>query len=286
MKMREWFENHTLLTGIILVVIFSLTVGNIYVRLSNQIISDIGITGVTNVLLSISVRFLISTLTLFLLIPYLFYRTPRNAEMYARELKFSQGNSWKQTITIGFISFTIFAVVSGSILLALGIFTDDPFIFLKNPTGSTGGWLWLLVAINPAIFEEMAFRGVLFSTLEKEYTERRVIWMTAVLFGLFHFTGLANGETIIGVILTAIMATTFALSWGYMNVKTNSVVPSMIVHYFINALSEVFKANTTEDVLILLQIIGITILYPILSILAIKIIMKDNEQEVKNPPTA
>ena len=102
-----------------------------------------------------------------------------------------------------------------------------------------------------------------------------MIRLTAVLFGLFHFTGLANGQPMAGGILTAIMATTFGLSWGYTNSKTKSVIPSMIIHYLVNAFSEVLQqANTTKDELVLLHMLSMTILYPIFSILAVRLMAR------------
>ena len=275
MQMRNWFETHNLKTGLILVIIFSLTVGNIYVNLINQFLFDLELPIITTALLSVSIRFIISALVLFLLIPITFYEKPRNVEMYVRELKFNRGYSLKVTIPIGIVSCIVFTIVSVSILRLLGIFPNDIFSFLREPSENRIGWLWLLFAINPAIFEEMAFRGVLFSNFEKKYDERKVILMTAVLFGLFHFTGLANGQDIVGVTLMGTMAGAFAISWGYMNVKTKSIIPSMIMHYFINATSEVLLVSNTEDIFILLQIIGQIIFYPVLSILVIKIIMKE-----------
>ena len=159
--------------------------------------------------------------------------------------------------------------------MILGIFTNDPLVFLKQPSDTHGGWLWLLFAINPGLFEEMGFRGLLFTNLRRTYSEKTVIGLTAVLFGLFHFTGLANGQPMTGVILTAIMATAFGLSWGYTTTKTKSVIPSMIIHYLVNAFSEVLlQANTTKDELILLHMLSMTILYPIFSILAVRLMTR------------
>ena len=159
--------------------------------------------------------------------------------------------------------------------MILGIFTNDPLVFLKQPSDTHGGWLWLLFAINPGLFEEMGFRGLLFTNLRRTYSEKTVIGLTAVLFGLFHFTGLANGQPMTGVILTTIMATTFGLSWGYMTTKTKSVIPSMIIHYLVNAFSEVLlQANTTKDELVLLHILTMTILYPVFSILAVRLMTR------------
>jgi len=141
----------------------------------------------------------------------------------------------------------------------------------------------LVFAINPAIFEKMAFRGILFSNLERKFSQKQVIWMTSILFGLFHFTGMANGQSLITVIILGILAGSYALSWGYMILKTRSVVPSVIMHYLINALSDVFvNPNTNNDNLIILHFLGILILYPIISIWAIKQVTSKNIKDISN----
>jgi membrane protease YdiL (CAAX protease family) len=158
-----------------------------------------------------------------------------------------------------------------STLIIRGIFTDSHLIFLRQPSDNGAGWLWLIFAVNPGLFEEMGLRGLLFNSLRRTYSEKTVIRLTSILFGLFHFTGLVNRESVVGLILISIMATTFGLSWGYMVAKTGSVVPSMMVHYLVNAFSEVLlQANTTKDELILLHILSRTILYPILSFLLVR----------------
>ena len=270
MKLREWFEHHPRWSSTLIFAILTLTVGNIYVRASNNILMSQGLYGINNAIASFTIRFIISSLAL-LLLYYLLYQQPRSIREYQQELLAVKGYSWKTTIGCGLVSFLIFTIISASTLIILGIFTNDPFVFLKQPSDTHAGWLWPLFAINPGLFEEMGFRGLLFTNLRKTYSEKTVIRLTAVLFGLFHFTGLANGQPMTGVILTAIMAASFGLSWGYTNSKTQSVMPSMIIHYLVNAFSEVLlQAYTTKDELLLLHILSMTILYPIFSVLAVR----------------
>jgi membrane protease YdiL (CAAX protease family) len=271
MNLRDWFENHPRGSSTFIFIILTLTVSNIYVRASENFLLNLGLYGIENAFASVTLRFVISSLALILLF-YALYKQPRSIKEFKQKLQAVSGYSWRTTIGCGLVSFTIFAIVSASTLIILGIFTDDPLIFLRQPSDTAAGWLWLLFAVNPGLFEEMGFRGLLFNNLRRTYSEKTVIRLTSILFGLFHFTGLANGESVVGLILISIMATTFGLSWGYMVAKTGSVVPSMMVHYLVNAFSEVLlQANTTKDELILLHILSMTILYPILSFLLVRL---------------
>ncbi len=271
MNFRDLFEHHSRWSTTLIFVILTLAVSNIYVRTTEEFLINQGLYDISGAIIGIAIRFVVSSISLVLLY-YLLYQRPRSIKEYQRELKAVRGYSWKKTIGCGLVSFMIFATISAFTLMILGIFTKDPLVFLKQPSNSYAGWLWFLFAINPGLFEEMGFRGLLFTNLRRTYPEKTVIILTAVLFGLFHFTGLANGQPMTGVIMTAIMATAFGLSWGYMISKTKSVIPSMIVHYLVNAFSEVLQqANTAKDVLVLLHMLTMTILYPIFSILAIRL---------------
>jgi membrane protease YdiL (CAAX protease family) len=271
MNLRNWFEHNPLASTAFIFLFLTLTVSNIYVRASENLLISMGIYGIENAIASLTIRFVISSLALILLY-YTLYQQPRSIKEYRQKLQAVSGISWRTTIGCGLISFTIFAIVSASTLLLLGAFTDDPLAFLRQPSDTGAGWLWLLFAINPGLFEEMGFRGLLFTHLRRTYSEKTVIRLTAFLFGLFHFTGLANGESIVGLILISIMATSFGLSWGYMVAKTNSVVPSIMVHYLVNAFSEVLlQANTTKDELVLFHMLSMTVLYPILSYLIVRL---------------
>ena len=269
MNLRDWFRHHPRWSTILIFAILTLTVSNIYVRATNNFLISQGLYDVDSAIVSFAIRFVVSSLT-FILLYYLLYQHPRSIREYQQELLTVRGYSWTTTIGFGIVSFIIFAIISASTLMILGIFTNDPLVFLKQPSNTQAGWLWLLFAVNPGLFEEMGFRGLLFNNLRRIHSEKTVIIVTAVLFGLFHFTGLVNGQPMEGVILTVIMATSFGLSWGYMTAKTKSVIPSMIIHYLVNAFSEVLMVNTPNDELVLLYVVTMTGLYPIISILAVR----------------
>ncbi len=287
MKLREWFKTHPFLTAILLFIILSLSVGVMYLGIVNlfslyDVLIGLGMSSISVSLLSYGLRFIIASLAIFVVIFFIIYQKPRNLMEYTKELSLVKGVSWAKTILCGILSFLIFVVVTTGLALALGIFTDNPFVFLEAPGDGKAGWLLLIAAFNPGFFEEIGFRGVLFSNLEKKYSGWIVVLLSAIFFGLFHFGSLAIGEDPITVIFLVIMATTFGLAWGYMRLKTKSVIPSMIVHYLIDALSEgLLSPNTTDEMTSSIFFMGVTLLYPILSIITTKLMFLSHDRQTR-----
>jgi ABC-2 type transport system permease protein/sodium transport system permease protein len=81
-------------------------------------------------------------------------------------------------------------------------------------------------AVVPAVFEELFFRGYLFSALRAHTRPAMVIFGSAVLFGLFHVVFSFNRflpSTLLGVVL------------GWLCWRTRSVFPGMFLHACHNA---------------------------------------------------
>lgn len=93
-------------------------------------------------------------------------------------------------------------------------------------------WLLLAVfALTPAVIEELCFRGYLFSSLENALTPRRTIWVTAMLFGLFH---VLTGSALL--IERFIPSTLMGLIIGWVAYRSGSVLPGMVIHFVHNGL--------------------------------------------------
>jgi len=89
-------------------------------------------------------------------------------------------------------------------------------------------WLYvvLLMAVLPAVCEELAFRGFMFGGLVRQGSPLRAILVTSVAFGISH-----------GVLQQSISATTMGLILGWIALRTGSVLPCMLIHVTNNALS-------------------------------------------------
>ena len=116
------------------------------------------------------------------------------------------------------------------------------------------------VAIAPALAEELAFRGV-FMNILRPWGDAVAIVVSAIMFGAMH------GNT-----TQIIFAFTLGLIFGYVDCKTNSIVPSVVIHFVNNfyAISTdiigqngVFDENTVTSLNI-----GMMILFLILGVLS------------------
>lgn len=98
------------------------------------------------------------------------------------------------------------------------------------PPASAG----LLVAI-PSMFEELAWRGIILTTFLNKYSERKAIIISAAGFGLFHLLNLVMRPDLIWVLGQVVWAFCIGLFYGYVFVRTKSLLPPMIVHFLGNA---------------------------------------------------
>jgi len=88
------------------------------------------------------------------------------------------------------------------------------------------GLVIVLIAVTPAICEELAFRGVIFSGLLRGRKPFGAILITAILFGSSH-----------GVLQQSICATVMGVVLGIVAYRTGSVLPGVLVHFTNNAMS-------------------------------------------------
>ena len=123
------------------------------------------------------------------------------------------------------ILFTLFMVPTISFINALSM------MFVRNHMAEQLGSmntnpLWLnliLIALIPAIVEEMTFRGLLYCGY-RDSTIKRAVFASALLFGLFHMN-------INQFCYAAFMAVIFALLYE----ATGSIFATMTVHFTFNA---------------------------------------------------
>ncbi len=96
-------------------------------------------------------------------------------------------------------------------------------------TGLMGGnvmQVFLIIAVAPAICEELLFRGFMFNSLKERYRAVRAMVIVAVLFGIYHMS-------VIKFIPTALLGFIFC----YVAYESGSIFPSMVMHFLNNAFS-------------------------------------------------
>src|SRR4029079_18574113 len=87
-------------------------------------------------------------------------------------------------------------------------------------------WLpYVMMALLPAICEELAFRGFVLSGLRHLGSKRWAIGLSAIFFGMAH-----------GIIQQSLSATALGLVIGYVAVQTGSLIPGMLFHLTYNSL--------------------------------------------------
>lgn len=91
-----------------------------------------------------------------------------------------------------------------------------------------------LITTIPSMLEEVGFRGIVLTVFLDKYPKNKSIIFSSIGFGLMHMMNLLNGRELVWVLGQVIWASIIGLFYGYVFVRTKSLLPSMIVHYFSN----------------------------------------------------
>ena len=94
----------------------------------------------------------------------------------------------------------------------------------------------ILTMINIGFIEELIFRGFLFRMMEKSSLKSAII-VSAVTFGMGHIINLLNGAELIPTLLQICYATAIGYLFVIIFYKSKSLVPCIITHCLVNALS-------------------------------------------------
>lgn len=98
--------------------------------------------------------------------------------------------------------------------------------FLTANTPSRVLWLLLLVALTPAICEEILFRGILLSGIRGRVSFMTTVMVNGLIFGAFH----VPGATVIRFLPTAILG--MLLTWVV--IRSRSIWTGMLMHLINN----------------------------------------------------
>jgi membrane protease YdiL (CAAX protease family) len=92
-----------------------------------------------------------------------------------------------------------------------------------------------------------------------KYSERKSIVFSSLGFGLMHLLNLAVGRELVWVLGQVVWAFTIGLFYGYVFIRTRSLLPSMIVHYlgnvFIGSLTGYLQARASIEIQVLYGVI-------------------------------
>jgi len=108
----------------------------------------------------------------------------------------------------------------------------------------------LLVSL-PSALEEVAFRGVVITLFMSRYSRNKSIVISAVAFGAMHLLNLTGGQDPVWVLGQVTWAFLLGLMYGYLFIKSDSLLPGMILHYlgnaFVASIMAYLNANATME---------------------------------------
>ncbi|TXT60392.1 MAG: membrane protein of unknown function [Promethearchaeota archaeon] len=233
-KIREFFENQPLLTSILIV--------GIYWAFLFLIVFIRGLIYSLPLPLFIWLQFVVYNAVLSFLwlyfIPILleFPIKHQTFTEYLTEIRIDQVNPWKRNLLLG----TLFALIILFSTLMANIIAGD-YIFDLNkifgqPEPGNDGYLTFIYNLIPAIWEEIAFRGVIMVILVKKYSTKKAVILDGLLFGFFHLINfLVGGGDFLFTIGQIFSTSCIGFVLSYMYIKTESLLPPMIAHYLNNA---------------------------------------------------
>ena len=147
---------------------------------------------------------------------------------------------WKKTFRIrlcrpGFFVGGIFLIL-GAIALGM-IVTSISSVLFPNSADAMAtsmdeiyrmgyGASILIVALLPAVCEELLFRGFLYSSFEARMTQGKAIVLVSVIFGLYHMNVVQSTTTAV-----------IGLAICYLSAQSESLIPGVLMHFLNNALS-------------------------------------------------
>ena len=137
----------------------------------------------------------------------------------------------------------------------------------------------ILTMINIGFIEEVIFRGFLFKMMEKDNLKVAII-VNAITFGIGHIINLFNCADLISTLIQVC----YAMCGGYLFVilfyKSKSIVPCIVTHSMINALSIFNIENNVSRFISPIFLIVVSLSYAIYISKCIKV--EENNMEKKN----
>lgn len=130
---------------------------------------------------------------------------------------------------------------------------------------------FIAIAIVPPIIEEFIFRGAILGSLRK-HGDAFAIIVSAVLFGFMHGNFIQTPVTFLtGLIL------------GYLTIKTNSIIPAMILHLVNNAwavISEMLMNIISDENIFLLIDSGVSLILLTFGLICVVSLIKKHKNNL------
>ena len=110
----------------------------------------------------------------------------------------------------------------------------------------------VIIALAPAVFEEVIFRGIsIWFLKEKGYSELTVLMISALLFGLVHLTNIA-GISLANVLVQTVYACVIGLVFASIYLRSSDFVILVLAHFFTDFTSHLFLSETETSIPVLI----------------------------------
>lgn len=205
-------------------------------------------------------------LTVFLFVPFVL-RLPKGKRTYRQyldDIGLTRVQPFIRLVLLGLSCYIILALSQAAASFAYRISEGLPLTwsFVRQVFDLSGdlppGSPSLLVSF-PSIFEEAVFRGIVLTVFLGKVAERKAIIFSSLGFGLMHLLNLAGGRELVLVLGQVVWASILGLFYGYIFVRTRSLLPPMIVHYlgnvFIGSLTGYMQSRASIEMQALYGII-------------------------------
>ncbi|MFX1590200.1 MAG: lysostaphin resistance A-like protein, partial [Promethearchaeota archaeon] len=184
-----------------------------------------------------------------------------------------------RNILLGITSFILYALSTWVFANLFGTYIFDPKVLFGYPTIYGLGWALFYIMLEPGIWEEFAFRGVILNLQLKKYSKMTSIITNGILFGLMHFFRLLLGQSLEATLSQVFFASCLGIALSYVYVKTGSLLPCIILHYFINTFGQLFVYASFPNAVnyYLFLVYGVSLAPMILIILFTKLIVRNRK---------
>jgi len=177
---------------------------------------------------------------------------------YAERIHLSTLKPIFRNLLIGVGSFIIFCIIVLIGAVTLGDYVFSPEILFRNPSFAGLGWFFFVIMLIPGIWEEIAYRGVIYPMISKKYSFKTSIIISSVIFGFAHsfnvinliFSGIDLFTSLFYIGAQVIYATFLGIAFAYMYVKTKSLIPGIILHYLVDSVGQLFLNSIISDIYI------------------------------------
>ena len=192
-------------------------------------------------------------ITLFVLVPFVL-RLPKGKRSfmdYLDDIGLTRTRPLPRLVFLALSCYAILALcqAAGSVVYRLSEGLPVTWTFLRQVFDVSGDLpprsMSLFVSL-PSVFEEVGSRGIVVTLFLSRYSRRKSIVASAVGFAVLHLLNLLSGREVAWVMGQFGWSFCIGVFYGYLFVKTGSLIPPMLVHYLGNVFIGSFTSYIQE----------------------------------------